>query len=179
MTTDVSTFRLTIPVGRRKYLFGAGMLTGSLAVASAAGASPQGELPAVQANKELIRRLHEEVQRDGDFALFDQLFADDYVDRTPFGSFPPDREGTRKIYQALRDAFAGWRATIHLMVAAGDLVATYKTYVGVHRGEFLGIAPTAREVRLDAMDFMRVKSAKIVEHWGIADGAGLLQQLRS
>jgi hypothetical protein len=33
--------------------------------------------------KAVVRRNTEEVQGGGDFALFDQLFADDFVDHTP------------------------------------------------------------------------------------------------
>ena len=33
-----------------------------------------------EANKAVIRRLVEGVQRDGDFELFEELFAEDYVE---------------------------------------------------------------------------------------------------
>ena len=90
------------------------------------------------ANTAVVRRLLEGVQRDGDFDLFDALFAPDYVDHTPFGGFPPGRDGTRQIYRTFRAAFPDWRAEVHLQVAEGDLVSTYKTYHGTHLGPFLG-----------------------------------------
>lgn len=149
--------------------------TGAVAVwppSSAAGSATQ-----LDENKAVIRRLLDGVQRDGDFVLFDQLFAADYVDHTPFGDFPPDREGTRSIYQGFRTAFPDWRAVVHAQIAEGDLVTTRKTYYGTHLGDFHGIAPTGRETRFEVIDIMRVRDGRITDHWGFGDGAGLLRQI--
>ena len=72
------------------------------------------------------------------FAAFEQLFAADYVDHTPFPGYGSDRESTRTIYLALRAAFPDLRATINRQFAEGDFVTTFKTYHGTHRGVFLG-----------------------------------------
>jgi steroid delta-isomerase-like uncharacterized protein len=136
-------------------------------------------MEAWEANKAVIRRLVEGVQRDGDFELFEELFAEDYVDHTPFGGFPPNRDGTRQIYQAFRAGFPDWHAEVHLTIAEGDLVSTYKDYHGTHRGTFMGIAPTGRVTRFSVMDIMRVRDGRITDHWTVADGAGLMQQLRA
>ncbi|TAJ87653.1 ester cyclase [Reyranella sp.] len=133
--------------------------------------------PKLDANKATVRRLLEGVQRDGDFALFEQLSAADYVDHTPFGDFPPNRDGTRAIYQGFRAAFPDWRAVIHRQIAEGDLVTTHKTYHGTHRGPFMGVAPTGRETTFDVIDIMRVRNGQITDHWGIGDGAGLMRQI--
>nr|WP_043234553.1 ester cyclase [Bosea sp. LC85] len=141
----------------------------------AQGQSAQNSL--LEANKAVVRRLIEGVQRDGDFVLFEQLFAADYVDRTPFGGFEPSRNGTRAIYQSFRAAFPDWRAVIHRQVAEGDLVTTHKTYYGTHRGPFMGIAPTGRETTFEVIDIMRIRDGQITDHWGIGDSAGLLRQI--
>lgn len=168
------------PFSRRAVLLSAATSTvGVAAIGVTAAAAQTSAAPSLQANKAVIRQLHEGVQRDGDFALFDRLFATDYVDRTPFGDFEPNREGTRKIYQMFRAGFANWHADIHHLVAEGDLMTTHKTYLGVHQGAFMGVAPTGRDVRLNSIDIMRIRNGQIVEHWGIADGAGLMQQLRA
>jgi len=143
-------------------------------------ASPALAQPAatrLEANKATVREVINKVQRDGDFAAFEQLFAADYVDHTPFPGYGSDRESTRTIYLALRAAFPDLRATINQQVAEGDFVTTFKTYHGTHRGVFLGMAPTEREVRFDAMDIMRVRDGKIVGHWGVTDTASLMRQL--
>lgn len=171
-------FASLIPT-RRSILLGA--VTSAAVAASglgpAIGQSP--EVDRLEANKAVVRRLIEGVQRDGDFALFEQLFAPDYVDRTPFSDVPPNRDGTRAIYQGFRRAFPDWRAVIHTQIAEGDLVTTHKTYLGTHRGEFLGIAPTGRETRFEVIDIMRVRDGRITDHWGVGDAAGLLRQLNA
>ncbi|MGP4727251.1 ester cyclase [Rhizobium sp. NFACC06-2] len=130
------------------------------------------------ANKAVIRQLLEGVQRDGDFDLFERLFATAYVDHTPFGGFSPDRNGTRQIYRTFRAAFPDWNAQVHFQIAEGDLVSTYKTYHGTHLGIFMGIAATGRATRFNVMDVMRVRNGQITDHWTVADGAGLMAQIK-
>jgi SnoaL-like polyketide cyclase len=92
----------------------------------------------------VVRRNTEEVQGKGNWRVFEELFADDFVDHTPQPGTTPDKDGVRVLYKRLRAAFPDFRPEIHWQVAAGDLVTTYKTYHGTHQGEFLGIPATGR-----------------------------------
>ncbi|GAB2629793.1 ester cyclase [Prescottella soli] len=130
-----------------------------------------------EAAKAVVRRNTEQVQGGGDFAVFDELFADDYVDHTPQPGTTPDKAGTRLLYQSLRAAFPDFHAEIHWQSAEGTLVTTYKTYRGTHRGVFMGIAPTGRAVEFETVDAMRVRDGRIVEHWGVANLLSLMKQL--
>lgn len=144
------------------------------------GAGPalaQSDAAQLETNKATVRRVINEVQRDGNFAAFEQLFARDYVDHTPFPGYESDREGTRQIYLALRTAFPDFRATIHRQIAEGEFVTTFKTYHGTHRGAFMGTSPTGRAIRFQAMDIMRVRNGEIADHWGITDADALTRQL--
>jgi steroid delta-isomerase-like uncharacterized protein len=127
--------------------------------------------------KAIVRRNTEDVQGKGDFVLFDQLFADDFVDHTPQPNMVPDKEGVRGLYRGLREAFPDFHAVIHWQAAEGDLVTTFKTYHGTHTGTFLGIPPTGRKIQFETVDAMRVRNGKISEHWGVANLYSLLQQL--
>lgn len=130
-----------------------------------------------EAAKAVIRRNTEEVQGGGNYALFDELFADDFLDHTPQPNSTPDKAGALKLYKTLRGAFPDFRADIHWQIADGDRVTTYKTYHGTHRGEFLGVAPTGRSVQFETVDVMRVQAGKITEHWGVANLYSLIRQL--
>jgi steroid delta-isomerase-like uncharacterized protein len=130
-----------------------------------------------EAAKAVIRRNTEEVQGAGNFELFDELFADDFLDHTPQPGRSPDKAGARELYKVLRDAFPDFHAVIHWQAADGDLVTTYKTYHGTHKGEFFGISPTGREIHFETVDAMRVRDGKITEHWGVANLFSLMQQL--
>jgi steroid delta-isomerase-like uncharacterized protein len=132
---------------------------------------------ASEAAKAVVRRNTEEVQGRGDFALFEQLFADDFVDHTPQPNTTPDKDGVRVLYRRLRDAFPDFRPVIHWQTADGEIVTTFKTYHGTHRGALFGIAPTGRTIQFETVDAMRVRNGKITDHWGVANLYSLLQQL--
>ena len=48
---------------------------------------------------------------------------------------------------------------------------------GTHLGEWMGIKPTGREVRLKGINIDRVEGGRIAEHWGEADTIGMLVQM--
>ena len=130
-----------------------------------------------EAAKAVVRRNTEEVQGGGNFELFEQLFADDFRDHTPQPGGTPDKSGARNLYHALRTAFPDFHAVIHWQTADGEVVTTFKTYYGTHKGTFLGVAPTGRKIHFDTVDAMRVHDGKITEHWGVANLFFLMQQL--
>jgi steroid delta-isomerase-like uncharacterized protein len=130
-----------------------------------------------EAAKAVVRRNTEEVQSGGNFELFEELFAEDFLDHTPQPGRTPDKDGARQLYKILRTAFPDFCAEIHWQSADGDRVTTYKTYHGTHRGEFLGVAATGRRIQFETVDVMRVRYGKITEHWGVANLFSLMQQL--
>jgi steroid delta-isomerase-like uncharacterized protein len=130
-----------------------------------------------EAAKAVVRRNTEEVQGAGNFEAFEELFANDFLDHTPQPGRTPDKDGARQLYKILRTAFPDFHADIHWQLADGDRVTTYKTYHGTHRGEFLGVAPTGRQIQFETVDVMRVRNGKITEHWGVANLFSLMQQL--
>lgn len=129
------------------------------------------------AAKAVVRRNTEEVQSRGNFAVFEELFADDFVDHTPQPNMTPNKDGVRDLYHRLRAAFPDFHADIHWQAADGELVTTYKTYHGTHEGMFLGMAPTGRKIQFETVDVMRVRNGKITDHWGVANLFSLMQQL--
>jgi predicted ester cyclase len=129
------------------------------------------------AAKDVVRRNTEEVQGRGNYALFDELFADGFLDHTPQPNCTPDKAGALGLYKTLRAAFPDFHADIHWQRVDGDVVTTFKTYHGTHQGAVFGIAPTGRKIHFETVDAMRVQDGKITEHWGVANLFSLLQQL--
>ncbi|MFJ9034234.1 ester cyclase [Streptomyces sp. NPDC102274] len=125
----------------------------------------------------VVRRNTEEVQSGGDFGLFEELFADDFVDHTPQPGVTADKPGVKILYTKLLEAFPDFNADIKWQSADGNLVTTYKIYHGTHQGEFLGIPATGRTMRFETVDAMRVVDGKIVEHWGVGNLYALVHQL--
>ena len=135
--------------------------------------------PSCESAMAVVRRNTEEVLGKGNFKIFEELFADDFLDHNPPPGFKPDKNGVRELYKMLRTAFPDFRAEIHWQLADGDCVTTYKTCHGTHQGEFLGVAPTCREVQFEALDVIRVRDGKLAEHWGVANLFSLVLQIRS
>ena len=129
--------------------------------------------------KAIVRRNTEEVQGKGQFEVFEELFADDFVDHTtqPGTGMTPDKAGVRSLYRYIREAFPDFHAEIHWQLADRDRVTTYKTYHGTHEGLFLGIAPTHRQIHFESVDVMRVQNGKITDHWGVSNLLSLMQQI--
>ncbi|SER60607.1 NADPH-dependent FMN reductase [Lentzea xinjiangensis] len=163
---DFSTFR---PAPHHTAAVGA--LLDQVVAWSAALASPRTDV------KEVVRRNTEQVQSGGDSALFEELFADGFVDHTPQPGTTPDKDGVRALYRALRSAFPDFSAKIHWQTAEGDVVTTHKTCSGTHLGEFLGIAPTGEHVEFETVDAMRVREGRITEHWGVANQYSVPRQV--
>ena len=74
------------------------------------------------AAKAVVRRNTEEVQGQGNFEVFEELFADDFVDHTTLPNMTPDKAGVRKLYTYMREAFPDFHAAIHWQLADGDRV---------------------------------------------------------
>jgi predicted ester cyclase len=54
---------------------------------------------------------------------------------------------------------------------------TRVTFRGTHRGAFLGVPPTNRQVSVPAVHITRLVEGTIREHWSLMDDLGLMQQL--
>ncbi len=77
--------------------------------------------------KAVVRRNTEEVQGKGNFDVFEEIFADDFVDHTTQPSMTPDKAGVRRLYTYMREAFPDFHAKIHWQLADGDRVTTFGT----------------------------------------------------
>ena len=76
-----------------------------------------------------------------------------------------------------RQAFPDFRFTVEDQLAEGDRVATRWTWQGTHSGEFMGAAPTGKEVKLTGMTIHRLRNGKIQEGWFNWDFLGELRQI--
>jgi steroid delta-isomerase-like uncharacterized protein len=130
----------------------------------------------LEENKALVRRFVEEVQNQHNLAAIDELFSPDFVDHSGMAA-PPYVEGTKELFIATFAAFPDFHIEIHQQLAEGDQVMTRKTLHGTHRGPFMGIPATGKEVAVTFVDIFTVINGKITEHWSEGAALGILQQL--
>ena len=128
-------------------------------------------------NKTVFRRAYEELLNRGDLSVADELVAPDFINHEA----PPGRdrgpESMRVLATMLRTAFPDLHFTIEELVAEGDVVAGRLTMSGTHEGPLMGMPPTGRSVQQAHMHFVRFRDGKAVEHWGVRDDLGMMQQM--
>ena len=129
-------------------------------------------------NKQLVRRVNEEVWNKGNLEIINELYSDDFVRHfLPDGS---EIQGLDKLRDRIRShlkAFPDWTEKIELIVAEGDFVAIHFSSTGTNNGSFLGNPPTGKQIHTNDMSIYRIVDGKIVEHWLLPDLLSLNQQL--
>ena len=128
-------------------------------------------------NKAVLRRNCEEVFNKGDLAVADETIANNYVYRGSGGQEFKGPEGFKQMVTMFRTAFPDFHMTVEDMVAEGDKVAHRLTGRGTHKGEFMGIAPTGKQVTVSAITISRFAGGKEVEALISIDMLGMMQQL--
>ena len=131
----------------------------------------------IEQNKALARRWSEEVWGKGNLATIDELFATNFVFNYAPPGVSPDREGYKQTVTNMCAPFADIRGTIEDMVAEGDKVVVRWTWRGIHKGEYMGVAPTGKQATITGINILRIVGGKIVEEWGEMDMLGMMQQL--
>jgi predicted ester cyclase len=129
-------------------------------------------------NKLIVQTIYEEIWNKGRLELADELIDSKYVrhaadELSSVGGPESEKQG----YAVTRNAFPDWHFFIKDMIAEGDKVATRFTARGTHQGEFMGFAPTGKQVTLVGIVVDRVRRGKVVESWVSSDMWGLVQQL--
>ena len=125
----------------------------------------------------VVREFIEGYQTGHDPAVAERLLADDFVDHTPFGPFPADRDGVLALFGMIFAAFPDVAVEIHQQLVDGEFVTTRKTFRGTHRGEFMGVPASGSAIEFGVIDILRVADGQLREHWNQLDALTLLQQV--
>jgi steroid delta-isomerase-like uncharacterized protein len=131
-----------------------------------------------EGNKNILRRLIEEVWNKGNLPVADELLAPTYVNHEPstpdVGRGPESEKKRATLY---RTAFPDFRLTIEDLTAEGETVTARWSCRGTHKGDLSGIAPTGKQFNISGISIARFASGKMVEGWVNWDALGLMQQL--
>ena len=131
-----------------------------------------------EANKAVVLRILNEAINGGNFDLFDELVAEDAVEHEEFPGMPNRGPAAPKAFFTMFSAaFPDMQMTVDEMVAEGDKVVARARISGTHKGEFMGIPPTAKSFEVQVIDIFEVKNGQVAAHWGVTDQAAMMQQL--
>jgi predicted ester cyclase len=129
-----------------------------------------------ESNIESVRRLFAEAFSKGQFTVIDELVAADFVEHQN-GAQGIGPEVLRRTASGLRESFPDLRLEIEDVVATGDTVWARLRGHGTDTGGVAGRPPSGRTIEVDVIDIVRFRDDMMVEHWGVADRLGMLQQV--
>jgi predicted ester cyclase len=130
-----------------------------------------------EANKSLVRRFYEEIDK-GNLDALDEMVDVDYLDHNPppFPGLSPGREGLKQSFNIFLKATPGHHQ-IEDQIAEGDKVVTRLTSFGKHEGDLPGAPRTGNDLRMTSITIHRIANGKLVEKWAEKDILGFLQQI--
>jgi len=131
----------------------------------------------VEQNKAIVRRFVEEVPNKGNMAVADELLSPHYVGHNLPPGMPSGPEGLKQMVTMFHTAFPDFHVVIEDQVAEGDKVVNRVTVSGTHKGQFMVIAPTGKQVTVSGIQFWRLADGKIEELWFNRDDLGMMRQL--
>lgn len=131
-----------------------------------------------EANKEVVRRFVA-AMNERRFDDLDELVSPDLVRHSPStpGLEVRSLEQFKDFLRGDLESVPDSRQEIRMMVAEGDLVATWATYSGTQEGQLGPFPPTGRRVEADFAGFLRVEDGLIAEIHVVWDNMSMLVQL--
>ena len=117
-------------------------------------------------NKDLVRREQEELwNHTGDLDAAEKLFASGHA------------EAAKQEAADFRRGFPDVISIIEDLIAEEDKVVARWWSRATHRGDYMGIPPTGKEVEFTGISVYRIEGGKIAESWTIEDELGLMRQI--
>ena len=123
-----------------------------------------------------VRRLLAEAFSQGEYAVIEEIVAPDCIEHQN-GSQGIGPEAVRRIASGLRASFSDLQLDIQDVVATEDTVWVRVRGRGTDTGGVAGRPPSGRAFEIDIIDVVRFRGGKMVDHWGVADRLGMLQQV--
>ena len=128
-------------------------------------------------NEAVARRFYDEVLNKGKVNLIDELATPDFVEHEEIPGIEPNLAGVKMFINAIRTGFPDIKATVNDVISQGDKVVCHVTMRGTHKGTFLDIPATGREINVNAIDIMEFREGKASAHWGVTDNLTMMTQL--
>jgi steroid delta-isomerase-like uncharacterized protein len=119
-----------------------------------------------QENKALVRREQEELwNHTGDLEAAEELFAGGQA------------EAAKQEAADFRRGFPDVISIVEDLIADGDKVVARWRSRATHRGDYMGIPSSGKEVEFTGISFYRIEGGKIAESWTVEDQFGLMRQI--
>ena len=113
----------------------------------------------------LVRRLVDDAMNGRDLDVLDELCS------------PRLAPELRRAFEQFREAFPDWHQDLVEVIANGDAIAARYRCTGTHLGEWQGLAPTGRRMRVDEVHLYHLTDGRIAKMWALEDTWSRMRQL--
>ena len=131
-----------------------------------------------QANLDLVHRMYEALNSQ-DIDAHDRYWHPDMVWHGPpgFGDIAGLDRFKTEVMKPFYTAFPDYFARNDIEVADDNWVSATGFVTGTQRGEWMGLPPSGRPMRMRFSDFWSVKDGLLHENWVMVDHIDVLRQL--
>lgn len=119
--------------------------------------------------KERIRQFYEEVITHNEMERVGDYVSPDCVVRVGKDVIPVGVDGMKAHIAATKATYPDYTMQILRQYQDGNTVLSEFCMTGVHKGEYLGIAPTGKVISIYGVDIDTVVDGRIIEHGGAAN----------
>lgn len=131
----------------------------------------------VEQNKQIMRRMIEEIWNKGNMLVADELFAPNHTSPSA-PDLPPGPESVKMLATMFRSAMPDYHMNIDMILADEHKVVGRFTQWGTHVGApLMGIAPSGRRAEWTEIGVLEIENGKIVRSWYEVDMLSMMQQL--
>jgi predicted SnoaL-like aldol condensation-catalyzing enzyme len=128
-----------------------------------------------ETNKKIIDGFAEAVFVKKDLSAVDQFMRADYIQHNPL--VKPGSSGFKEFFSTWFVAVPDWNYNLKKIVADGNEVWVYGSYMGTLKKDWLGVTASGQKYAFEAVDIFRIQDGKLAEHWDVMDIYGLFKQL--
>jgi predicted ester cyclase len=144
----------------------AALLAGSATQAGGRGDQPRG---GKTKNEQEMDRFIEEVLNQQRFDRVPEFTAPNFVDHYGPKAYPQNHEGVQQRFEAFGKAFTYVRSDRPIVFAHDSYLVQIATAHFKHTGDWMGLAPTNKDVKIGGVEVYHFDDGQITERWGIWD----------
>lgn len=127
--------------------------------------------------KEQVRKFYEVLWDAHDRGAMASVLHEDFTFRGSLGHEKRGHDGFAEYVDMVHAALGEYRCHIEALVEEGERVFAKMRFTGIHRGDFMGCAPTDRRVTWHGCALFSFDGERIADVWVLGDLKSLEAQL--
>lgn len=126
----------------------------------------------------MLELLINEAWSEGNLQVVDELITDEYMlDEPTFDGEVRGPDRLKRAIRTFRDAFPDLELAIDHRVSGQHDVVDGVLIRGTHAGDFMGLAPTGKEIEVRGLMIHRFRDGELIEDYASWDFLGMLRVL--